>query len=230
MSTLIQLLTASCPDTGGLMKSGLVNSAALNDDAMLQPGDNPSFLRTNFNNPFGNNYLLTGVNGGFQNLAGNYFLANGSPAANREAAFPNEIIINWDTWRPQTNTVWGLNINGIGTFNPNGIASNLSAPFTAALTFSLGSYTSGWMAASLKFWQQFPILSDVQQTLNYPPLNRVGAVTTDQFWTSTRRQNQYYTFAYFSAIATNFPIANTGARIVPVMRKFTYNPLTNTLT
>ena len=229
MSTLIQLLTSSSPDTGGLMKSGLVNSTALNDDAMLQPGDNPSYLRTNFNNPFGNDYLLTGVNGGYQDLAGNYFLADGSAAANRAAAFPDEIIINWDTWRPQTNTVWGLNINGVGSFNPAGAAGNLGIPFTAALTFSLGSYTTGWMAASLKFWQQFPILSDVQQTLNYPPLNRVGAVLADQFWTSTRRQNQYYVFAYFSGNATNFSIANTGERIVPVMRKFTYNPLTNTL-
>lgn len=229
MSTLIQLLTLSCPDTGGLMKSGLVNSAALNDDAMLQPGDNPSFLRTNFNNPFNNDYLLTGTAGGYQDILGNYFLADGTAAANRAAAFPNEIIINWDTWRPQTNTVWGLYMDGVGTFNPAGTSTNLSTPFTAALSFSLGTYTTGWMAASLKFWQQFPILSDVQQTLNYPPLNRVGASSVDQFWTSTRRQNQYYAFAYFSGNATNFPIANTGERIVPVMRQFTYNSLTNTL-
>jgi hypothetical protein len=173
--------------------------------------------------------LLTGVNGGYQDLAGNYFLADGSAAANRAAAFPDEIIINWDTWRPQTNTVWGLNINGVGTFNPAGVSGNLGIPFTTALIFSIGSYTTGWMATSLKFWQQFPILSDVQQTLNYPPLNRTGAVLADQFWTSTRRQNQYYVFAYFSGNATNFSIANTGERIVPVMRKFTYNSLTNTL-
>jgi hypothetical protein len=214
------------PDIGGLYKSGLTTSLITNDEGTTQQGDNPSFLRLNFTNCFGNDYILTGVLGGYQDEAGVYRLKDGTVAANRAAAFPDEIVINHSTWRPSTLTVWGLAYDGVpsmGNIAPANFATNFATIVNP--TTGIGGFTGGWMPVSQRFMSMFPLKNEDADVMNYHPMSSYA--TGSGRWTGTRRD---IAWVRFIANANNpFSRQTSGGVPIATMRKFEFDPITETL-
>jgi hypothetical protein len=222
----IQVNVPELPDVGGLYKSGLTTSLITNDEGTTQQGDNPSFLRLNFTNCFGNDYILTGALGGYQDELGDYRLKDGTAAANRAAAFPNEIVINHSTWRPSVLTVWGLAYDGVpsmGNVSPANFATNFATIVNPAT--SIGGFVGGWMPASQRFLSMFPLKNEDADVMNYPPMS--SYTTGSGRWTGTRRDTGWVRFI---ANANNpFSRQTTGGVPIATMRKFEFDPITETL-
>jgi hypothetical protein len=224
----IQVNVPELPDVGGLYKSGLTTSLITNDEGDTEQGDNPSFLRLNFTNCFGNDYILTGAEGGYQDEIGDYYLKDGTPAANRAAAFPAEIVINHSSWRPSTLTVWGLAYNGVpsmGTVVPANFATNFATIVNPAT--SIGGFTGGWMPATQRFFSMFPLKMEDSNVMNYPPMSIYPTGGANSRWTGTRRDTGWVRFILDGA--NPFARLTTGGQLISTMRKFTYDPITETL-
>ena len=217
----------SLPDIGGLYKSGLTTSLIANDEGDTEQGDNPNFLRLNFTNCFGNDYMLTGVLGGYQDEAGVYRLKDGTAAANRAAAFPDEIVINHSTWRPSVLTVWGLAYDGVPGVGASTIA-NFSTNFATIVNpaTSIGGFVGGWMPASQRFLSMFPLKNEDADVMNYPPMSSYVTGTGGR-WTGTRRDTGWVRF--IANIGNPFNRQTTGNVLISTMRKFTFDPITETL-
>jgi len=182
----------------------------------------------NFTNCFGNDYILTGVLGGYQDEAGVYRLKDGTVAANRAAAFPNEIIINHETWRPSTLTVWGLawdGVAGIGASTIANFATNFAIIVNPAT--NIGGFVGGWMPANQRFLEMFPRKNENSNIWSYPPMEFYPTATGGSRWTGTRRETAWVRL--ITNAANPFNAQSTGTVPIATMRKFTYDPITETL-
>jgi hypothetical protein len=151
---------ASSPlTTAKLMKTGQTTSYRTGDDPNLATGRATSFSVLAANNPFGNTNRFTDELGG--------------------TTYTNNIVIDWSTYDGSTVLGWyRLKRPATGSYTWNQAIDN-------ALTFTIGTFTSGWKLAnmmeylSLVNWGNTPA-----NKINYAPFSLVG-----DFWSSTTDAN-----------------------------------------
>lgn len=171
---------ASTPlTTAKLMKTGQTTSYRTGDDPNLGTGRATSFSVLAANNPFGNTNRFTDELGG--------------------STYTNNIVIDWSTYDGSTVLGWyRLRRPATGTYTWNQAIDN-------ALTFTIGSYTSGWKLAnimeylSLVNWGNTPA-----NKINYAPFSLVG-----DFWSSTTDANST-TSAFYLINSTTLHVFTTG--------------------
>lgn len=171
---------ASTPlTTAKLMKTGQTTSYRTGDDPNLGTGRATSFTVLSANNPFGNTNRFTDELGG--------------------TTYTNNIVIDWSTYDGSTVLGWyRLARPATGTYTWNQAIDN-------ALSFSIGTYTSGWKLAnmmeyaSLINWGNTPA-----NKINYAPFSLVG-----DFWSSTTDANATAN-AFYLINSTTLHIFTTG--------------------
>jgi hypothetical protein len=171
---------ASTPlTTAKLMKTGQTTSYRTGDDPNLGTGRATSFTVLSANNPFGNTNRFTDELGG--------------------TTYTNNIVIDWSTYDGSTVLGWyRLARPASGSYTWNQAIDN-------ALSFSIGTYTSGWKLAnmmeyaSLINWGNTPA-----NKINYAPFSLVG-----DFWSSTTDANATAN-AFYLINSTTLHIFTTG--------------------
>lgn len=171
---------ASSPlTTAKLMKTGQTTSYRTGDDPNLGTGRATSFSVLAANNPFGNTNRFTDELGG--------------------STYTNNIVIDWSTYDGSTVLGWyRLKRPATGSYTWNQAIDN-------ALTFTIGSYTSGWKLAnmmeylSLVNWGNTPA-----NKINYAPFSLVG-----DFWSSTTDANNTAN-AFYLINSTTLHVFTTG--------------------
>jgi hypothetical protein len=171
---------ASTPlTTAKLMKTGQTTSYRTGDDPNLGIGRATSFTVLSANNPFGNTNRFTDELGG--------------------TTYTNNIVIDWSTYDGSTVLGWyRLARPATGTYTWNQAIDN-------ALSFTIGTYTSGWKLAnimeytSLINWGNTPA-----NKINYAPFSLVG-----DFWSSTTDANATAN-AFYLINSTTLHIFTTG--------------------
>lgn len=171
---------ASSPlTTAKLMKTGQTTSYRTGDDPNLGTGRATSFSVLAANNPFGNTNRFTDELGG--------------------STYTNNIVIDWSTYDGSTVLGWyRLRRPATGSYTWNQAIDN-------ALTFTIGSYTSGWKLAnmmeylSLVNWGNTPA-----NKINYAPFSLVG-----DFWSSTTDANNTAN-AFYLINSTTLHVFTTG--------------------
>lgn len=171
---------ASTPlTTAKLMKTGQTTSYRTGDDPNLATGRATSFSVLSANNPFGNTNRFTDELGG--------------------TTYTNNIVIDWSTYDGSTVLGWyRLRRPATGTYTWNQAIDN-------ALTFTIGTFTSGWKLAnimeylSLVNWGNTPA-----NKINYAPFSLVG-----DFWSSTTDANST-TSAFYLINSTTLHVFTTG--------------------
>lgn len=171
---------ASTPlTTAKLMKTGQTTSYRTGDDPNLGTGRATSFSVLAANNPFGNTNRFTDELGG--------------------STYTNNIVIDWSTYDGSTVLGWyRLKRPATGSYTWNQAIDN-------ALTFTIGSYTSGWKLAnmmeylSLVNWGNTPA-----NKINYAPFSLVG-----DFWSSTTDANNTAN-AFYLINSTTLHVFTTG--------------------
>jgi hypothetical protein len=171
---------ASTPlTTAKLMKTGQTTSYRTGDDPNLGIGRATSFTVLSANNPFGNTNRFTDELGG--------------------TTYTNNIVIDWSTYDGSTVLGWyRLARPASGTYTWNQAIDN-------ALSFTIGTYTSGWKLAnmmeyaSLINWGNTPA-----NKINYAPFSLVG-----DFWSSTTDANATAN-AFYLINSTTLHIFTTG--------------------
>jgi hypothetical protein len=171
---------ASSPlTTAKLMKTGQTTSYRTGDDPNLATGRATSFSVLAANNPFGNTNRFTDELGG--------------------STYTNNIVIDWSTYDGSTVLGWyRLKRPATGSYTWNQAIDN-------ALTFTIGSFTSGWKLAnmmeylSLVNWGNTPA-----NKINYAPFSLVG-----DFWSSTTDANNTAN-AFYLINSTTLHVFTTG--------------------
>ena len=171
---------ASSPlTTAKLMKTGQTTSYRTGDDPNLATGRATSFSVLAANNPFGNTNRFTDELGG--------------------STYTNNIVIDWSTYDGSTVLGWyRLKRPATGSYTWNQAIDN-------ALTFTIGTFTSGWKLAnmmeylSLVNWGNTPA-----NKINYAPFSLVG-----DFWSSTTDANNTAN-AFYLINSTTLHVFTTG--------------------
>jgi hypothetical protein len=171
---------ASTPlTTAKLMKTGQTTSYRTGDDPNLGTGRATSFSILAANNPFGNTNRFTDELGG--------------------STYTNNIVIDWSTYDGSTVLGWyRLKRPATGSYTWNQAIDN-------ALTFTIGTFTSGWKLAnmmeylSLVNWGNTPA-----NKINYAPFSLVG-----DFWSSTTDANNTAN-AFYLINSTTLHVFTTG--------------------
>jgi hypothetical protein len=171
---------ASTPlTTAKLMKTGQTTSYRTGDDPNLGTGRATSFSVLAANNPFGNTNRFTDELGG--------------------STYTNNIVIDWSTYDGSTVLGWyRLKRPATGSYTWNQAIDN-------ALTFTIGTFTSGWKLAnmmeylSLVNWGNTPA-----NKINYAPFSLVG-----DFWSSTTDANNTAN-AFYLINSTTLHVFTTG--------------------
>jgi hypothetical protein len=171
---------ASSPlTTAKLMKTGQTTSYRTGDDPNLGTGRATSFSVLAANNPFGNTNRFTDELGG--------------------STYTNNIVIDWSTYDGSTVLGWyRLKRPATGSYTWNQAIDN-------ALTFTIGTFTSGWKLAnmmeylSLVNWGNTPA-----NKINYAPFSLVG-----DFWSSTTDANNTAN-AFYLINSTTLHVFTTG--------------------
>jgi hypothetical protein len=171
---------ASSPlTTAKLMKTGQTTSYRTGDDPNLATGRATSFSVLAANNPFGNTNRFTDELGG--------------------TTYTNNIVIDWSTYDGSTVLGWyRLRRPATGSYTWNQAIDN-------ALTFTIGTFTSGWKLAnimeylSLVNWGNTPA-----NKINYAPFSLVG-----DFWSSTTDANNTAN-AFYLINSTTLHVFTTG--------------------
>jgi len=125
-----------------LMKTGQTTSYATGDDGDLQEGRETDFFTLGSNNPFGNTNRFTDELGG--------------------GTYANNIVIDWSTYN-------GTNV--LGWYNVFQVDGDWIASVAAALTKSVGTFTSGWRMPNCNELNSI-INRGITPTLNYAPFNQ----------------------------------------------------------
>lgn len=146
------------------MKTGQEAVFITGDDGATQYGRQVSWVQLSQNNFFGHNRRFTGITGGYHN--GTAYVNVSGGASTYSAQFPNNIIIDWDTYDEATGSfVMYYNvIAGNQTWNN----ARLSA-----IALSIGTFTSGWHMAN---WNEFFNVRKMGEAngnnmFNYPPFS-----------------------------------------------------------
>lgn len=146
------------------MKTGQDSVFIIGDDGATKYGRLISWYQLSKNNFFGNDRRFTGTTGGYHN--GTAYKDVSGAASTYSAQFPNNIIIDWDTFDEETgNFVMYYNvIAGNQTWNN----ARLSA-----IALSLGAFTSGWHMSN---WNEFFNVRKMgfangDNMFNYPPFS-----------------------------------------------------------
>ena len=152
-------LNVSTPVSGAtLMKTGQTTSYRTGDDGDIEAGRAVSFTVLSINNPFGNSNRFTDTSGG--------------------QAYANNIVIDWSTYDGSTVLGWDRRRNGGGS----NVDVQWSAAIDAALSHSVGTFTSGWRLPNRKEIDSL-IDSSVSSFGNYSPFNIPNE--NGYYWTST---------------------------------------------
>lgn len=158
--TLILTLPASAPaiSTATLMKTGQTTSYRTGDDGDLEAGRGASFLVLGENNPFGNTNRFTDELGG--------------------QTYTNNIVIDWSTYNGSTVLGWDRRRNGGGA----NVDVQWNAAIDAALTHSVGGFSSGWRLPNRK---EADSLTDnsISSWATYSPMNIPNE--NGYYWTGT---------------------------------------------
>lgn len=171
---------ASTPlTTAKLMKTGQTTSYRTGDDPNLGTGRATSFTVLSANNPFGNTNRFTDELGG--------------------TTYTNNIVIDWSTYDGSTVLGWyRLKRPASGLYTWNQAIDN-------ALTFTIGTYTSGWKLANImEYASLFNFGNTPANKLNYAPFSLVG-----DYWSSTTDANATAN-AFYSINSSTLHIFTTG--------------------
>ena len=173
-----------------LMKTGQTTSYRTGDDGDLEAGRATSFTVLASKNPFDNTNRFTSELG--------------------TETYTNNIVIDWRTYNGTT--VLGISRAAIATGN------TWNQAIDNCLSFSVGSFTSGWRLPNMKEIYNFVnFANDPSSLLNYSPLNlsSVGRL----YWSSNTNVAGT-TNAYFF---TN--VGMTGQTTKTSTTSFTYFPV-----
>ena len=145
-----------------ILKTGQTVSYATGDDGDIQAGRGTDFFTLASNNPFGNTYRFTGTTGS-------------------NTTIPNNIVIDWTTYDGQTVLGYGYFIGGTSR------GSNWDDAVANGLTYSAGTYTSGWRLANIRELQNLQNWSIDFFQRDYAPFNTLGSsnVAYNDLWSST---------------------------------------------
>ncbi len=160
------------------MKTGQTTSYRTGDDGDIEAGRATSFTVLASNNPFGNTNRFTDTLGG--------------------TAYANNIVLDWSTYDGATVLGWHrLAMPTVGTYTWNQAIDN-------ALTFTNGSFTTGWkLANTVEYFSLFNWANTPANKLNYAPFSLVG-----DFWSSTTTEGSVN--AYYVVNSTTLHIFTTG--------------------
>jgi hypothetical protein len=170
-------ITSYCPTVtpapvgATLMKTGQTTSYRTGDDGDLEAGRATDFFTLASNNPFGNTNRFTDELGG--------------------STYTNNIVIDWSTYDGATVLGYNRDIN-------YWVGSNWDNSIDNALSYSIGTYTSGWYLANKKQHENLQNDSVIGAALNYAPFNYT---TVSSLWTSTTNPDST-TSAYRWNLAT----------------------------
>jgi len=197
-----------------LIVSGQTTSFNSHDDGDKKRGRLVNFITLNQNNPFGNNRRFTGITGGSHDGT-NWVDVNGATVANRLAAFPDFIFLDWST---------DSGADVLAYCFQDYLGVDLNKTFAELCNdgnaFSIGAFTSGWSGVS---WVEARNLMNhgVTTALNYFPFN-IGSVTFNTTTTNPQTTaNCFVLVANFSALSGG----KTTARKVIYTRLITYTEL-----
>lgn len=138
-----------------LMKTGQTVSYRTGDDGYIEAGRAVDFFTLASNNPFGTNSRFSDELGG--------------------QTYTNNIVIDWSTYN-------GTDVLGYSKLYQG---ATWNDAVDNSLTYSLGSYSSGWRLANAK--EMMNIFNYGQyNVMNYSPFNFVSSI----FYTSTAVPNQ----------------------------------------
>ena len=198
-------VTIEVPAAGGapvgakLMKTGQTTSYRTGDDGDLEEGRATDFFTLASNNPFGNTNRLTDELGG--------------------QTYTNDIVIDWSTYD-------GATVLGYYRVS-NGVNINWNDAIDNSLTFTIGTFTSGWRLPNIKEFYNL-IIMDSLRGLNYAPFNNNANNT---YWSSTTAHptttNKYALVNSTKNISSTVNSANSGMRYIPC-RTFTVTGTTLT--
>jgi hypothetical protein len=160
------------------MKTGQTTSYRTGDDGDIEAGRATSFTVLASNNPFGNTNRFTDTLGG--------------------TAYANNIVLDWSTYNGTTVLGWHrLAMPTVGTYTWNQAIDN-------ALTFTNGSFTTGWKLANIaEYFSLFNWANTPANKLNYAPFTLIG-----DFWSSTTTDGSVN--AYYVVNSTTLHIFTTG--------------------
>jgi hypothetical protein len=180
MSTRIDIkaIAAAPITTATLMKTGQTTSYRTGDDGDIEAGRATSFTVLAEHNPFGNTNRFTDTLGG--------------------TTYANNIVIDWSTYNGTTVLGWHrLAMPTVGTYTWNQAIDN-------ALTFTNGSFTTGWKLANIaEYFSLFNWANTPVNKLNYAPFSLIG-----DFWSSTTTEGSVN--AYYVVNSTTLHIFTTG--------------------
>jgi hypothetical protein len=164
--------SGEAPVGATLMKTGQTTSYRTGDDGDIEAGRATSFSVLSANNPFGNTNRFTDTLGG--------------------TAYANNIVLDWSTYNGTTVLGWyRIPQPTVGAYTWNQAIDN-------ALTFSIGTYTSGWRLANLmEYSSLFNFGNSPANKLNYSPFN----ITAD-LWSSNTHANAT-TYAFYIVNSSN---------------------------
>jgi len=145
-----------------LLKTGQTTSSITGDDGDLQSGRATDFFTLASNNPFGNTYRFTGTTGS-------------------NTTIPNNIVLDWTTYDGETVLGYGYFIGGRSR------GSDWATAVSSALTYSAGTYTSGWRLPNIRELQNLQDWSIDFFQRDYAPFNTLGSsnVAYNDLWSST---------------------------------------------
>ena len=204
-----------------LLKTGQTTIYATGDDGDIQAGRDVDFFTLAVNNPFGNTYRFTGINGGYYDITTNAFYLSDGSAAVIATAFPESVMIDWNQY--DGSTVLGY-YTDLGQTSV-GYQEQWATAVASCNAFSTVSYASGWRMgnrqeyATLMHDEAVGSPVNINWCFQYQPLG----VTSLRFWTSTTFQ-QNPSLAYrvegSGLFAFQDKTTATSMRIWPV-RRFT---------
>lgn len=145
-----------------LLKTGQTVSYATGDDGDIEAGRAVDFFTLASNNPFGNTYRFTGTTGS-------------------NTTIPNNIVLDWTTYDGETVLGYGYFIGGTSR------GSDWGTAVSNALTYSAGTYTSGWRLPNIRELQNLQDWSIDFFQRDYAPFNTLGSsnVAYNDLWSST---------------------------------------------
>jgi hypothetical protein len=205
----------ACPIGAPLIISGQTTVYNSHDDGDKKRGRLVDFITLNQNNPFGNDRRFTGITGGHRG-ASNWVDVNGNTVANRLAAFPHYIFLDWST---------DSGIDVLGYCFEDYFVGDLNKDFTALCndgnSFSIGIFTSVWSGIN---WPEATNImnSGTALALNYFPFNINSSIVFNTITTNPQTTANCFVLANnFNSLSTG----KTGARKVIYTRPITYTEL-----
>lgn len=197
MERYIKAVTVAAPIGATLMKTGQTTSYRTGDDGDIEAGRGIDFFTLNSNNPFNNDKRFTDILGG--------------------QTYTNNIVIDWSTYN-------GTNV--LGYYRIISIDVNWNTAIDSCLTFSIGSFTSGWRLPNINELLNLFRYSVVTNFYNYSPIN---INYTGYFWssTSTDATNAMISYPFQGQIQSVAKSVATSRKYIPV-RTFTVSGTTLT--